>query len=37
MEMTVEVDPPLHPAGWSDQRLAPLRTTLRQYFGERVF
>ena len=33
MEVTVEVDPPLQPAGWSDERLAPLRTTLTQYFG----
>ena len=24
---------PLHPAGWSDERFAPLRTTLTQYFG----
>lgn len=33
MEVTVEVDPPLQPAGWSDERLAALRTTLTQYFG----
>jgi len=30
----VDVDPNVQPPAWSEERLAPLRTTLRQYFGE---
>jgi hypothetical protein len=31
--VAVRVDPPQRPVGWNDERLAPLRTTLAQYFG----
>ena len=31
--VAVRVGPPQRPAGWSDERLAPLRATLAQYFG----
>jgi len=31
--VAVRIDPPQRPAGWNDERLAPLRATLAQYFG----